>query len=152
LYNLQLKPCTDPTAPPGQPWTRGRPPAAVHFWDFPPRGAVGARRVHFALPHVREPRREPFSHGQPPGFLHALQLIQLQSPLSPHATAELQTDHTSKPPTLQTGESPVEARTTSSRTPTLLRICTRHPLRICGSPPTRYILSVTCLLAQSTYI
>ena len=44
-----------------------RPPAAVRFRDFPPPGAVAARRVHFAPELPAEPRREPFSPGTPPG-------------------------------------------------------------------------------------
>ncbi len=48
VFTLRLKPCTDPTAPPALPRVRGRPPAAVRFQDFPPRGAAAARRVHFA--------------------------------------------------------------------------------------------------------
>ncbi len=48
VSTLRLKPCTDPAAPPALPRARGRPPAAVRFRDFPPPGAVAARRVHFA--------------------------------------------------------------------------------------------------------
>jgi hypothetical protein len=61
VSTLRLKPCTDPATPPALPRVRGRPPAAVRFWDFPPPGAVAARRVHFAPELPAEPRREPFS-------------------------------------------------------------------------------------------
>jgi hypothetical protein len=61
VSTLRLKPCMDPAV---LPRVRGRPPAAVHFRDFPPRGAVAACRVYFA---PAEPRREPFSPGKPPG-------------------------------------------------------------------------------------
>ncbi len=64
VSTLRLKPCADPTAPPR---VRGRPPAAVRFRDFPPPGAAGARRVHFAPEQPAEPRQEPFSPGTPPG-------------------------------------------------------------------------------------
>jgi hypothetical protein len=47
VSTLRLKPCTDPTAPPALPRVWGRPPAAIHFQDFPPPGAVAARRAHF---------------------------------------------------------------------------------------------------------
>ncbi len=47
VSTLRLK-HTDPAAPPALPRARGRRPAAVHFRDFPPPGAVAARRVHFA--------------------------------------------------------------------------------------------------------
>ncbi len=65
VSTLRLKPCMDPAAPPALPRVWGSLPAAVRFWDFPPPGAVVARRVHFQLP--AEPRREPFSPGTPPG-------------------------------------------------------------------------------------
>ncbi len=61
VSTLRLKPCMDPAAPPALPRVRGRPPAAVRFRDFPPPGAVAARRVHFAPELPAEPRREPFS-------------------------------------------------------------------------------------------
>ncbi len=67
MSTLRLKPCTDPTAPPAQPRVRCRPPAAVRFRDFPPSGAMAARRVHFAPQQPAEPRRQPFSPGMPPG-------------------------------------------------------------------------------------
>ncbi len=67
MSTLGLKPCTDPTAPPALPRVRGRPPAAVRFLDFPPPGAVAARRVRFAPQRPAEPRREPFFPGTPPG-------------------------------------------------------------------------------------
>ncbi len=67
VSTLRLKPCTDPTAPPGLPRVRGRPPAAVCFWDFPPPGAAAARRVHFPPQQPAKPRRELFSPGTPPG-------------------------------------------------------------------------------------
>jgi hypothetical protein len=67
VSTLRLKPCTDPTALPALPRVRGRPPAAVRFLDFPPPGAVGARRVRFAPQRPAEPSREPFFPGTPPG-------------------------------------------------------------------------------------
>jgi hypothetical protein len=67
VSTLRLKPCMDPAAPPAPPRVRGRPPAAVRFRDFPPPGAMAARRVHFAPELPAEPRREPFSPGTPPG-------------------------------------------------------------------------------------
>ncbi len=67
VSTLKLKPCTDPAAPPALPRAQGRPPGAVRFRDFPPPGAVAARRVHFAPELPAEPRREPFSPGTPPG-------------------------------------------------------------------------------------
>jgi hypothetical protein len=73
VSTLQLKPCTNPTAPPAPPRVRGRPLAAVRFRDFPPPGAVVTRRVRFAPQHPAEPRLEPFS---------------TLPPLGPSATAE----------------------------------------------------------------
>jgi hypothetical protein len=64
VSTLRLKPCTAQSA---LPRVRGRPPAAVRFWDFPPPGAAAARRVHFAPELPAELRREPFSPGTPPG-------------------------------------------------------------------------------------
>jgi hypothetical protein len=67
VSTLRLKLCTVPTALPALPRVRGRPPAAVHFRDFPPPGAAAARRVHFAPQQPAEPRLEPLSPGTPPG-------------------------------------------------------------------------------------
>jgi hypothetical protein len=64
---LRLKPCSDPTALPAQPRIWGRLPAAVRFRDFPPPGATEACRAHISLLQPREPHREPFFPGQPPG-------------------------------------------------------------------------------------
>jgi hypothetical protein len=68
VSTLRLKPGTDPTEPPAQPRVRGRPPAAVRFWDFTPPRTVAPHRLHFAPQQPTEPHREPFSPGQPPGI------------------------------------------------------------------------------------
>jgi hypothetical protein len=76
VSTLRLKPCTNPTAPPAQPRVWGRPPAAVCFRDFPPRGVTAARRVHFGPQQPAELRREPFSPGPQPGvFAHPAAIL-----------------------------------------------------------------------------
>ncbi len=92
VSTLRLKPCTDPTAPPAQPRVRGQPPAAVTFRDFPPPGAAAARRVHFSPKQQAEPRREPFSPGLLPMFLHVPPPFSTTPPLGPPATTEHRPD------------------------------------------------------------
>ncbi len=40
VSTLQLKPCSDPTAPPAQPRTRACPPTTVRIRDFRPQGTL----------------------------------------------------------------------------------------------------------------
>ncbi len=129
VSTLQLKPCTNPTAPPWKPRTRGRPPAAVCFQYFPLRGAW--RPAGYTSPFRTRGNHTGNRLPWPPakGFC-------MPCRCSGSSQRSARTQPTSAK---QTGPLPVEARTASSPTPTLLRICTPHPLRMRGSPHTSII-------------
>ncbi len=82
VWTLQLKPCSDLTVLLARP--RARDGLIV---GFPPLGAVAARRVHFALPHTREPRRELFPPGQRPGGYSCLATIPAPKAARQHVTS-----------------------------------------------------------------
>ncbi len=92
VSTLRLKPCTDPTAPPALPRSRGCPTAAVRFRDFPLPGAAAARRVHFAPQLPAEPHRNRFPLACRQGFLHAQPPFSTTPPLGLSATAERRQD------------------------------------------------------------
>jgi transposase InsO family protein len=89
VSTLRLKPSTDPTAPPALPRVWGRPPAAVHFRDFPPPGAPPGTLRPTA---PAEPLRELFFPGTPPGGLHPPPPFLTPPPLDLPATAERRPD------------------------------------------------------------
>jgi hypothetical protein len=89
VSTLRLKPCMDPAV---LPRVRGRPPAAVRFRDFPPPGAVAARRVHFAPSNQQNRAVNHFPLARRQRFLHAPPPFSTTPPLGPPATADHRPD------------------------------------------------------------